>query len=212
MTSAVNTLIDKGIKQLSFTLEPLARQRVVDYLELLQKWNKAYNLTAVRSIEEMVPKHLFDSLVIAPFIHGQRILDVGTGAGLPGIPLAITYPQKEFVLMDSNGKKTSFLIQAKQTLGLDNVQIVHSRVEAYSQTSGFDSIVSRAFASIIDMLKLTQHLLAPNGQFLAMKGVYPEQEILAIPKEYTVLNCHRLQVPGLEAERHLVCISMVNHE
>lgn len=199
-------LLDQYLPKLPLTITATAKQQWLNYLELLEKWNKAYNLTAVRNVDAMIPKHLLDSLVIAPYLFGQRILDVGTGAGLPGIPLAIMFPDKEFVLMDSNGKKTRFLIQAKQSLALTNINIVHSRAEAYSDAQGFDSIVSRAFAAINDMLRLTRHLLAPGGQFLAMKGIYPEEELQQIPESYRVIACHPLAVPGLPAERHLVCI------
>lgn len=208
MTTQVPLLLKRYLPPLSFAIAPEAQTQLAAYIELLAKWNKTYNLTAVRDREEMVIRHLMDSLAIAPYLHGERILDVGTGAGLPGIPLAIIFPAKNFTLMDSNGKKTRFLFQARQSLNLSNINVVHSRVEAYSDAQGFDSIVSRAFAAINDMLQLTQHLLAPGGRFLAMKGVYPEQEIQAIPDRFRVAACYPVSVPGLAAERHLVSIEL----
>jgi 16S rRNA (guanine527-N7)-methyltransferase len=209
MTLPLSQLLSKGMEQLSLSVDAETQQRLIDYILLLAKWNKAYNLTAVRHTSEMVTRHLLDSLAIAPFIHGQRILDVGTGAGLPGIPLAIIFPERRFVLLDSNGKKTRFLTQAKQSLGLDNIEIAYTRVETYADEFGFDSIVSRAFASITEMLTSTAHLLAAQGQFLAMKGLYPADELQVIP-DYTLLASHSLQIPGLQAERHLICIGKQN--
>lgn len=176
------------------------------YLELLQKWNRVFNLTSITEMAEMIPLHLLDSLSISPYLHGNRIIDVGTGAGLPGIPLAIVHPEKSFTLLDSNGKKTRFLMQAKAALHLNNVDIIHSRCEDFHPAEYFDSILSRAFASLREMVIATQHLLNPQGQFLAMKGVYPETEINELPPEFKVSAIHTLKIQGLSAERHLVCI------
>lgn len=177
-----------------------------EYLRLMQQWNRVYNLTAIKDPQEMVLLHLIDSLVINPFLHGNRIIDVGTGAGLPGIPLAIINPDKHFVLLDSNSKKTRFLTQVVLELKLKNVEVVHARCEEFHPEQGFDSILSRAFASIQVMLAATQHLLNQNGQFLAMKGIYPEQEIREISDEFKVVTVHSLKIQGLDAERHLVCV------
>jgi 16S rRNA (guanine527-N7)-methyltransferase len=173
------------------------------YLQLLEKWNKVYNLTAIRDPKDMMTLHIQDSLSIGPYLHGSRIIDVGTGAGLPGIPLAITYPDKHFTLLDSNGKKTRFLTHVQHTLGLKNVTVVHSRVEKFRPTEGFDSILSRAFASLSDMLAMTDHLCAIGGRFLAMKGQYTETEL---PAHIRLIGVYPLHVPGLDAQRNLVIL------
>jgi 16S rRNA (guanine527-N7)-methyltransferase len=176
------------------------------YLELMKKWNTVHNLTAILDPQEMVMLHILDSLSVNRFLHGNRIVDVGTGAGLPGIPLALIFPEKEFFLLDSNNKKTLFLNQVVFELKLKNVHVVHSRVEAFRPEKCFDSVITRAFSSLTDMLQGTKHLLCADGHFLAMKGQYPEQEIQNVPDEFRVLDIHALKVNGLHAERHLVCI------
>lgn len=198
----------KGLNELKISttfVSPL-----LHYLELLEQWNRAYNLTAIRDPADMVIKHLLDSLVVQPHLHGARILDVGTGAGLPGIPLALLNPEKEFILLDSNGKKMRFLTEVVRQLNLSNVHLEQQRSENFRDTKGFDSIVSRAFAALSDMLRLTQHLLAPKGQFLAMKGDYPSAELAILPAEFQVIQVHALHVPFLEAKRHLVCMSKLS--
>jgi 16S rRNA (guanine527-N7)-methyltransferase len=180
------------------------------YLELLRKWNRVYNLTSIRDLKESVLLHILDSLSIQPYLHGDYLLDVGTGAGLPGIPLALTNPDKHFVLLDSSGKKTRFLSQAMYELELKNVEVVQARAEDFKAEKKFDSILSRAFANIQVMLESTQHLLAEHGQFLAMKGVYPDTEIQAISAEFNVVGVHKLLIKGLDAERHLVCVTRSN--
>lgn len=174
------------------------------YLELLETWNRKFNLTAVRDPVEMVPRHILDSLAVGPHLPPGRLLDVGTGAGLPGIPLALRYPERQFTLLDSNGKKTRFVNQAVMMLGIDNVEVVKERVERYRPASGFEIIVSRAFASLADFVTGTRHLLAPGGAWLAMKGVYPDEEIAALPAGVALQDAHRLRVPGLTGERHLL--------
>ncbi len=191
--------------------------RLLDYLRLLSKWNRVYNLTAVREPAEMVTRHLLDSLAVLPYLHGARVLDVGTGAGLPGIPLAIVSAERDrerrFVLLDSNSKKTRFVRQAVGELGLDNVQVVHARTEDFSPVSGggFDTVVSRAFASIADMLAGSGQHCAPGGVMLAMKGAQPRAELAALDARpdvrFTVDQVVRLTVPGLDEERHLVQLS-----
>jgi 16S rRNA (guanine527-N7)-methyltransferase len=170
------------------------------------KWNKAYNLTAITDPQEMLSKHIDDSLVVNPFLQGSQIIDVGTGAGLPGIPLAIVNPDKLFTLLDSNGKKIRFIQQAITILKLTNVTAVHARVEDFKSETRFDSVLSRAFASIYDMLTLTQHLINDNGVFLAMKGTVPTDELNQLPAGFKVENIQPLCVPGLKAERCLVVI------
>ncbi len=184
------------------------RQRLLVFVRLLAKWNAAYNLTAVRDPEEMVTRHLLDSLVLLPYLHGSRVLDIGTGPGLPGIPLAVARPDCAFTLLDANAKKTRFVTQAVGELGLKNVDVVQERVENYRPEQKFDTLVARAFSSIADMLKSAQHLCAPGGRFLAMKGVYPEQELAAIPADYAVSEVAALKVPGLDAARHLAIITL----
>lgn len=183
---------------------------LLDYLQLLIKWNKAYNLTAIRNPDEMISKHILDSLSIAPHINGQYFLDVGTGAGLPGVILAILYPQREFDLLDSNGKKTRFLFQVKTELKLDNISIFQCRVENHTAGPVYDGILSRAFSTLHDMVKGSSHLLKDSGNFYAMKGVYPRIEIEELEREdlaVQVAETFPLDVPGENAERHLVVIS-----
>ncbi len=189
---------------------PLAaddRQRLLTFVHLLVKWNAAYNLTAVRDPQEMVARHLLDSLVLLPYLHGARVLDIGTGPGLPGIPLALARPDIAFTLLDANAKKTRFVTQAVGELGLKNVEVVQARVENYRPEQKFDTLVARAFSSIAELLKSAQHLCAPGGRFLAMKGVYPEEELAAIPAEFAVSEVLALKVPGLDAARHLVVVT-----
>ncbi|PIQ42872.1 MAG: 16S rRNA (guanine(527)-N(7))-methyltransferase RsmG [Gammaproteobacteria bacterium CG11_big_fil_rev_8_21_14_0_20_46_22] len=180
-----------------------SEQKLQAYLVLLKKWNKVFNLTAIESDEAMMDLHLQDSLNIQPFLQGDRILDVGSGAGLPGIPLAIACPDKQFYLLDTNGKRTRFLTQVKIELGLNNVHVIKSRVETYSPDGLFTSITSRAFSSLSDFFDKTHHLLEKEGVLLAMKGQYPEEELKAIHTPYEVKT-----LPALKQHdaRHLVVI------
>lgn len=173
------------------------------YLFLLQKWNAAYNLTAIRDIEGMIEKHLLDSLAVLPWLRGNTVLDVGSGAGLPGIPLAIANPKRDFVLLDSNGKKTRFLQEVKRQLQLKNVEIVQFRAENYHPARAFDTVVSRAFSSIEQMIYWTQHLISNHGLWLAMKGRFPEEELHELQYPYQVVD---YKVPGIEGERCCVLI------
>lgn len=189
---------------------PAEAGQVADLLRLLAligKWNKVYNLTAIKDPGEMLTHHLLDSLAVLPYLHGRRIIDVGTGAGLPGIPLAIMSPQREFVLLDANNKKTRFITQAVIELGLKNVTVQNLRVEEYRPGAPFDTVVSRAFASLADMVRWTRALCAPDGVFLAMKGQVPMEEISELPAGFRVKEIAALSVPGLEAERHAVIIA-----
>jgi len=193
--------------QLGVEMPAQGRQQLIAYVHLLSKWNAAYNLTAVREPQAMVPRHLLDSLTLLPYLQGTRLLDVGSGAGLPGIPLAVARPDLAFTLIDANAKKTRFIVQVIGELGLKNVEVIQTRVENYRPAQKFDTLMSRAFASIADMLNNTQHLCAPTGRFLAMKGVYPQEELAAIPADYAVQEVVALQVPGLDAARHVVIIT-----
>lgn len=184
-------------------------QQLVQYVQLLDKWNSAYNLTSVRDPMEMLVKHIMDSLAVAPFIKGQRIIDVGTGPGLPGIPLAICFPDKEFTLLDSLGKRIRFLNQVKLQLGLKNVTPLQSRVEDHQPEAGYDVVLSRAFASLSDMIGWCAHLPAANGQFFAMKGAQAAEEIAALPDFVKVVANETLLVPELTGQRFLVIVEKV---
>lgn len=200
--------LQRGCDDLKLSLDARQQERLLDYLSLLAKWNQTYNLTAVRDEAQMVTRHLLDSLAIAPHITGRRIIDVGTGAGLPGVPLALLFPEREFHLLDSNGKKTRFLFQVKTALCLDNMLVHQARVESFRVAEPFDTVVSRAFASLPDMVHGCRHLLAPGGRLLAMKGAYPTQELEAVSPECPELAVYPLVVPGLGEQRHLVEILM----
>ncbi|EGQ9206234.1 16S rRNA (guanine(527)-N(7))-methyltransferase RsmG [Vibrio cholerae] len=200
--------LDALISKTSLTVTEQQREQIVGYVQLLDKWNKAYNLTSVRDPMEMLVKHILDSLVVSPHLVGERFIDVGTGPGLPGIPLAIMHPDKEFVLLDSLGKRIRFLKQVIHDLKINNVLPVQSRVEEFDPESGFDGVLSRAFASMTDMVNWCQHLPKPNGGvFLALKGVRPDDEITLLPEWCSVTDIKALQVPELEGERHLVILS-----
>ena len=204
--SDLNEILSKGLRQLNLaqSLDEKQQSSLIKYVELLDKWNKTYNLTAVRKPDQMVTRHLLDSLSICPYIRGKHILDVGTGAGLPGIPLAIVFPEKQFTLLDSNNKKTRFVTQAVSELELPNVDVVQSRVENFQFPELFDTITSRAYSAIGEMVKQTSHLLASGGVFLAMKGANPIAEIDEMSEKYAVKESHVINVPGLEEERHLL--------
>ena len=180
---------------------------LLDYVALLDRWNRTYNLTAIRDAGEMVGKHLLDSLAMHTHVEGvQRLADLGTGAGLPGIPLAIVHPQLQVALVESNGKKARFLREAVRKLGLGNAQVIESRIEAFDAPGQFDAITARALATLPLILQLGGHLLGPRGRLLAMKGVVPEDEIAALPAGWQVQEIRPLAVPGLDAERHLVVV------
>lgn len=185
------------------------RSKLLQYLALLEKWNQVYNLTAIRDVGRMVSGHLLDCLSVVPYLTGTRMLDVGSGAGFPGIPVAVAVPDIRVALLDSNQKKAAFLRQAVADLQLKNADVVCERVEAWHAGEKFDFIISRAFAEIAEFIALTRHLLAPRGVFGAMKGVYPFEEIERLPRDFRVRQAHALAVPGLQGERHLVLIERV---
>ncbi len=191
-----------GIAALGLNVTPDAQQRMLVYLTLVEKWNKAYNLTAVREPAKMLTHHLLDSLSVLPHLRGDRLLDVGSGAGLPGIPLALARPEWQLTLLDSSHKKTTFLRQAVIELGLTNVDVVCDRVETWQSPRLFDTVVSRAFSDLPEFLALAGKLCAKTGVVVAMKGVYPHEELAQVPKDFQLCNVVPLNVPGLGAERH----------
>lgn len=201
---ALKTQLQAGVQQLNLELSDDQVDKLMSYLILLQKWNKVYNLTAIRDPEEMLVKHILDSLAIVPHISGQRIIDVGTGGGLPGIPLAICFPDKQVDLLDSNSKKTRFLIQAKAELGLVNTKVIHSRVEEYQPEPLYDGVVSRAFAAMNDMLHWTHHLIPVQGHWWAMKAQKDFEDLSLLSKQVHIEDVIDLTVPFLNAERILV--------
>lgn len=201
--------LSRGCDSLGVANEPAQQEQLLAYLQLMIKWNRAYNLTAVRDPQQMVTRHLLDSLSIAPYIAGHRLIDVGTGGGLPGVPLSILFPDREFHLLDSNGKKTRFLFQVKTALRLDNMRVHQARVESFDE-GPFDVVLSRAFASLEDMVNGCQHLLTPGGHFLAMKGAYPETELSALEDRCQLRAVYPLEVPGLGEQRHLVDMTLRN--
>ncbi|MDT8404096.1 16S rRNA (guanine(527)-N(7))-methyltransferase RsmG [Sulfuriflexus sp.] len=195
----------QGLQTMQCALDGDQQSALLAYIALLEKWNKVYNLTAVRDPVQMVPQHLLDALSIRPYLAGTRILDVGTGAGLPGIPLAIAEPGREFVLLDSALKRTRFVTQAVGELGLQNVEVIQARVESYQPPELFDTITSRAFTATEDFVAATGHLLTVDGQLLAMKGKLPEQEINKLPNQW-LCKAYKLAVPGVVGERHVLQI------
>ena len=227
MTDRLEATLEQGLRDLALGVPANAQQKLLHYLHLIVKWNKHFNLSGITAIQEMVPLHLLDSLAISPYLEGERILDIGSGAGLPGIPLAIANPDKNFVLLDSNGKKTRFLFQVKVALELSNVEVVDARVDEYlstADTGEFSLITCRAFSSLSSIVKMIEKPLASGTKLLAMKGVYPHDEIAELQQDKTINstsnkessndlnNCYKVEsvieltVPGVESQRHLVLI------
>ena len=206
MKQSLEATLSAGLATLGLECSEACRQKLLAYVHLLVKWNRVYNLTAVREPQAMVTRHLLDSLAVQPYLRGQRVLDVGTGAGLPGIPLAIINPERDFVLLDSNSKKTRFVQQAVLELGLPNVEVVYARAEDYHPSKGFDVVISRAFAAISDMLTTAGQHCANDGCILAMKGSDPAAELCDIDCRYKVTGVYPLLVPGLDEARHVVCL------
>ncbi|AXC81138.1 16S rRNA (guanine(527)-N(7))-methyltransferase RsmG [Salmonella enterica subsp. salamae] len=202
MLNKLSRLLDEA----GISLTDHQKTLLVAYVDMLHKWNKAYNLTSVRDPAEMVVRHILDSIVVAPYLQGQRFIDVGTGPGLPGIPLAIVLPDAHFTLLDSLGKRVRFLRQVQHELKLENITPVQSRVEAYPSEPPFDGVISRAFASLNDMVSWCHHLPGEKGRFYALKGQLPEDEIASLPDDFSVESVEKLRVPQLEGERHLVII------
>ncbi len=205
LPAAARNDLDAGL--LALHLDPALAEPLARYLALLLRWNATYNLTAIRDPREMVTKHLLDSLAMAPFVTSVPALaDLGTGAGLPGIPLAIAVPGLRVTLVESNGKKARFMREAIRTLGLSNAEVAESRIEALDRPGEFMAITARALATLPQILSLGGHLLAADGVLLAMKGVRPDDEIAELPVGWALRGIHALAVPGLDADRHLVMV------
>ncbi|UOG72737.1 16S rRNA (guanine(527)-N(7))-methyltransferase RsmG [Serratia marcescens] len=199
--------LDSLLAAAGIELPDQQKQQLLGYVGMLDKWNKAYNLTSVRDPQQMLVRHILDSIVVNPHLQGSRFIDVGTGPGLPGIPLAIVRPDAHFTLLDSLGKRVRFLRQVQHELGLNNIEPVQSRVEAFPAEPPFDGVISRAFASLQDMLSWCHHLPAKGkGRFYALKGVRPDEELTQLPAGVSLESIVRLQVPELEGERHLVIL------
>ncbi|MDX5630545.1 MULTISPECIES: 16S rRNA (guanine(527)-N(7))-methyltransferase RsmG [unclassified Brenneria] len=203
----MHNILDHLLNAAGIVVSDKQKDLLIQYVEMLNKWNKAYNLTSVREPGQMLVRHIMDSIVVEPHLQGQRFIDVGTGPGLPGIPLAIVRPGAHFTLLDSLGKRIRFLRQVQHELQLENISPVQSRVEDFPADPPFDGIVSRAFASLQDMVKWCRHLPArPDGRFYALKGVLPEEELAALPAGIALDQVIRLSVPELEGERHLIVL------
>lgn len=207
------TRLADGTAALDLSISESNQGRLLQYLALIQKWNKVHNLTAVRNPEAMLALHVLDSLAVLPHISGPRIADVGSGAGIPGIPLALARPEWHVTLFESNHKKAVFLQQARIELGLDNVEVLAERAESIRSNTGFNTVISRAFSDLADFVKLAGHLCAPGeeqgtdcGRLVAMKGVYPHEELAQLPETFIVDKVLSLAIPGLRAERHLVVL------
>jgi 16S rRNA (guanine527-N7)-methyltransferase len=206
--SQLRTQLDELIAQTDLEVSPRQREQLVGYVEMLNKWNKAYNLTSVRDPQEMLVKHIMDSIIVSTHLQGERFIDVGTGPGLPGIPLSIMNPDKTFVLLDSLGKRIRFIKQVLHELKIENVTPIQSRVEEYQPEDKFDGVLSREFASMTDMVEWCHHLpKSQGGHFLALKGQLPQDEIEQLPEWCSVTDVKALNVPQLEGERHLVILS-----
>jgi len=204
--------LEQGLAALAIDLPLVALEKLLAYVALLYKWNKTYSLTAMREQDKAVSHHLLDSLAVLPFIPAGSLLDVGSGGGTPGIPLAIACPDLHVTLLDSNSKKAAFLQQAAIELALPNISVHCGRVEQYHPPVGFSAITSRAFSELADFVSLSSHLLASGGLWLAMKGVWPHDEIKRLPENIAVIDVHRLAVPGVEGERHLVVLSQAGRQ
>ena len=199
--------LESLLAQANIQVSEQQKDQLIELVNLLNKWNKAYNLTSVRDPQEMLVKHILDSLVVSPYLQGDRFIDVGTGPGLPGLPLAIINPDKQFVLLDSLGKRVSFIRNAVLKLRLTNVTPVLSRVEEYQPEEKFDGVLSRAFASLKDMTEWCHHLLSSDGLFYALKGIYHQEEVQNLNDIFTVEKVVSLDVPTLVGERHLVLLT-----
>ena len=199
----------QGVAELGLRLAPDIERKLLDYVALIAKWNRVHNLTAVRAKSQMVSAHLLDCLAVAPYLDANTILDVGSGAGLPGIPLALMWPHVSVALMDSNHKKAAFLRQAIIELGLKNATVIGERVENWQPPHLYDLVISRAFSDLPEFLRIAGRMCAENGTVATMKGVYPHEELAQLPPDFKLRRVERLRIPGLPAERHLLLLSPV---
>ncbi len=206
---AEHELLTAGARALGIALDASRCETLLSLVDELELGNAQFNLTAIRDRSSMLHKHVLDSLSLQPYLRGSRVADIGTGAGFPGLPLAIVDPQRRFTLVEATGKKARFAEQTAQRLSVENVQVVHARAENYRPFELFDTVMARALSSLADFAAYAGHLCAPDGRLLAMKGKRPDEEISALPKSFRVLAVHRLKVPGLDDERHLVELSPV---
>ncbi|HDZ78574.1 MAG TPA: 16S rRNA (guanine(527)-N(7))-methyltransferase RsmG [Gammaproteobacteria bacterium] len=200
----LKTMLAEGVDGIGLEVDDQGRSQILGYLSLLKRWNRVYNLTTVKSDTDFVTRHLLDSLSIVPYLHGRKIIDIGSGAGLPGIPVALACPDKEVTLLDSNAKRCRFLRQVQAQLKLHNVSIVQQRAEKYHPHEKFDSLLSRAFSSLSSFIACSGHLIADGGQLLAMKGQWPGEEPVEMVAGFRVEGVIKLNVPGLPEQRHLV--------
>ncbi|MFC3094172.1 16S rRNA (guanine(527)-N(7))-methyltransferase RsmG [Alteromonas sediminis] len=198
--------LKQAASQFDFGISETQQAKLIDYVCMIHKWNKAYNLTSVREPEAMLTKHIVDSVAVMPYLQGSRFIDVGTGPGLPGIPLAIMMPHAQFTLLDSLGKRVRFMKQCAHEMKIENIFPIQSRVEDHCPEKVYDGVLSRAFASLKDMLHWCEHLVDSKGAFFALKGQLPSEELAQIPGHFTVETAETLLVPGLEGQRHLVVI------
>ena len=204
--SSLAPLLDEGLAGLGLALGPAQREALLRLLVELAEWNRRFNLTAIREPREMVSKHLLDSLSIQPWLDGTRVADVGTGAGFPGLPLAIANPARHFTLIESVGKKARFVRHAANTLGLGNVEVVNGRAETHEPDQPFDTVVCRAVGKVGEFVRVAGHLCSRGGRMLAMKGQFPESELGALPRGWRLAGVHPVEVPGLDAARHVVVL------
>jgi 16S rRNA (guanine527-N7)-methyltransferase len=205
LPASVAAELTRGLQAMG--LDAALADPLLAYLTLLVRWNKTYNLTAIRDPNEMVTRHLLDSLAMAPVVSSGSLADLGTGPGLPGIPLAITHPQLQVTLVESNGKKCRFMREAVRKLGLTNARVAESRAEALDEAGAYDNLTARAMDTLAGIIEVGGHLLRPGGQLLAMKGVYPHEEIAQLPADWEVREVRPLAVPGLVGDRHLVVVT-----
>jgi len=204
MSDSIRDDLQQGFQLLGLKADERVITTLVSYLALLKKWNSSFNLSGVSDVQTMVSRHLLDSLSLNPYLQGKNFLDVGSGAGLPGIPLAILNPDKHFVLLDSNGKKTRFLFQAKIELGLDNISVENCRIEHYQNEQQIDMVMCRAFSTLEDIVNKLEPIFSSNCKLLAMKGLYPEDEIAQLPTSFEVTQTIELKVPGSDSARHVI--------
>lgn len=204
MSKQIASLLQRAAAENKLVLTDAIQSQLTQYLELMLTWNRVFNLTSITDPKEMVYLHLIDSLLVAPHLHGNKMLDIGTGAGLPGIPLAILHPEQHWTLLDKNNKKTRFLTQAVATLGLKNVTVAHTRGEDFQPPHRFDSILSRAFGTLHLFTETTAHLLADDGLLIAMKGKYPQDELNEVPDPFKVVDIIPVTMQGMTIERHII--------